>query len=46
MKDDETLMQFKLRIFGMLAAAGAPAGSLDDIKLYKGIDSDGDIQFD
>lgn len=46
MKDDETLLQFKTRIFAKLAEAGLPAVSLDDIKLYQGVDADGDIQFD
>lgn len=46
MKDDETLLQFKTRIFAKLAEAGLPVVSLDDIKLYQGVDADGDIQFD
>ncbi len=46
MKDDETLLQFKTRIFAKLAEACLPVVSLDDIKLYQGVDSDGDIMFD
>lgn len=46
MKDDETLMQFKLRIFAKLAEANLPVTNLDDIQLYQGIDADGDIIFD
>ena len=46
MKDDETLLQFKTRIFAKLADAGLPVVNLDDIKLYQGVDADGDIMFD
>ena len=46
MKDDETLLQFKTRIFAKLADAGLPVVSLDDIKLYKGINFDGEVDFD
>lgn len=46
MKDDETLLQFKTRIFAKLAEAGLPVVSLDDIQLYQGVNADGDIMFD
>ena len=46
MKDDETLLQFKSRIFAKLIKAGLPVVSLDDIKLYQGINADGEIMFD
>ena len=46
MKDDETLLQFKTRIFAKLTKAGLPVVSLDDIKLYQGVNVDGDIMFD
>ena len=46
MKDNETLLQFKSRIFSKLTKAGLPAVSLDDIKLYQGVNVDGDIVFD
>lgn len=46
MKNDETLMQFKLRIFAKLAEANLPVNNLDDIQLYQGVDVDGDIIFD
>jgi hypothetical protein len=46
MKDDETLKQFKQRIFEKLVAAKLPVGSIDDIKLHQGIDCDGEIEFD
>lgn len=46
MKDDETLKQFKQRIFDKLAAAKLPVGSIDDIKLHQGVDCDGEIEFD
>ena len=46
MKDNETLLQFKSRIFAKLTEAGLPAASLDDIKLYQGINADGEIMFD
>ncbi len=46
MKDDETLLQFKTRVFAKLVEAGLPVASLDDIKLYQGVDADGDIMFD
>ena len=45
MKDDETLKQFKERIFAKLVAAKLPVGSINDIKLIQGVDSDGDISF-
>lgn len=46
MKDDETLKQFKERIFTKFAAKNLPIGSSSDIKLYQGVDSDGEISFD
>ena len=46
MKDNETLLQFKSRIFSKLTKVGLPAVSLDDIKLYQGVNVDGDIVFD
>ena len=46
MKDNETLLQFKTRIFAKLTKAGLPVVSLDDIKLYQGVNVDGDIMFD
>lgn len=46
MKDDETLKQFKERIFEKLVVAKLPVGSINDIKLIQGVDSDGDISFD
>ena len=46
MKDNETLLQFKQRIFEKLVDSKLPIGSISDIKLYTGIDSDGIIEFD
>lgn len=46
MKDNETLLQFKSRIFAKLTEAGLPVASLDDIKLQQGINADGEIMFD
>ena len=46
MKDNETLLQFKSRIFAKLTKASLPIVSLDDIKLYQGVNVDGDIVFD
>lgn len=46
MKDDETLKQFKERIFEKLVAVKLPVGSINDIKFIQGVDSDGDIMFD
>ena len=46
MKDNETLLQFKSRIFSKLTKVGLPVVSLDDIKLYQGVNVDGDIVFD
>ena len=46
MKDNETPLQFKSRIFAKLTEAGLPVASLDDIKLQRGIDTDGEIMFD
>ena len=46
MKDNETLLQVKSRIFSKLTKVGLPAVSLDDIKLYQGVNVDGDIVFD
>ena len=46
MKDNETLLEFKTRIFAKLAEASLPVVRLDDIKLYQGVDADGDISFD
>ena len=46
MKDNETLLQFKSRIFAKLTEAGLPVASLDDIKLQQGIDTEGEIMFD
>jgi len=46
MKDDETLKQFKERIFEKLVAKKLPVGSIKDIRLVQGVDSDGEISFD
>lgn len=46
MKDDETLKQFKERIFEKLVAAKLPVGSISDIRFIQGVDTDGDITFD
>lgn len=46
MKDDETLKQFKERIFEKLVAKKLPVGSIKDIKLVQGVDCDGEISFD
>ena len=46
MKDDETLKQFKERIFEKLVAKKLPVGSINDIRLVQGVDSDGEISFD
>ena len=46
MKDNETLLEFKTRIFAKLAEANLPVTNLDNIKFYQGVDADGDISFD
>lgn len=46
MKDDETLKQFKKRIFEKLVAAKLPVGSINDIRLVQGVDNDGYVTFD
>ena len=46
MKDDETLKQFKERIFAKLVAAKLPVKSINDIKLIQGVNTNGEISFD
>ena len=46
MRDDETLLQFKQRVLDNLKAAKLPVGGVGDIKLIKGVDSDGCITLD
>ena len=46
MKDNETLLEFKTRIFAKLAEANIPVTNLNDIQLYQGVNADGDISFD
>lgn len=46
MRDDETLLQFKQRVFDKLKSLDLPVGGVGDIKLIKGVDADGCITLD
>ena len=46
MEDNETLKEFKLRVFEKLKALNIPVSSIDDIKLVTGVDTDGFVSID
>ncbi len=46
MRDDETLLQFKMRVLDNIKAAKLPVGGVGDIKLIKGVNTDGYITLD
>ena len=46
MEEDETLRQFKQRIFDKLKAAGMPVSDVKEIEYISGVDSDGCISVD
>lgn len=46
MHDDETLSQFKLRIAEKLSSVKLPVGGLNEITFNKGVDYDGNLDFD
>lgn len=46
MEDNETLAQFKQRVFDKLVKAQIPVKTVDEIEFIKGVDSDGCIYVD